>query len=87
MQTYQFLCFINSRIWGEDLVPVIILSPLTGAQAIVRSKAVLMLLIYYCSDRLFAGLLCMALVLLFITLCPSSFENILMWKRELVALH
>ena len=35
---------------------------------------------------LFVGVLCLLLVLLFTTLCPSRFAIILMWKRGLVAL-
>ena len=35
---------------------------------------------------LFVRVLCLVLVILFNTLCPSSFAIILMWKRELVVL-
>ena len=35
---------------------------------------------------MFVGALCLVLVLLFSTLCPSSFAIILMGKRELLAL-
>ena len=35
---------------------------------------------------LFVGTLCLVLVMLFNTLCPSSFAIILIGKRELVAL-
>ena len=47
-----------------------------------------MLLFIYCLLLLplFVSVLCFVLVLLFSTLCPSSFAIILMWKRELVAL-
>ena len=34
---------------------------------------------------LFMGVLCLVLILLFSTLCPTSFAIILMGKRELVA--
>ena len=36
--------------------------------------------------QLFVGVLCLVLVLLFSTLCPSSFAITLMGKRELAAL-
>ena len=56
----------------------------------VRSKAVvlLLLLLIYCLLllTLFMGVLCLTIVLLFRTLCPSSFAIILMGKRDLVAL-
>ena len=47
-----------------------------------------LLLLIYCIllPPLFVGVLCLVLVMLFSTLCPSSFAIILMGKRELVAL-
>ena len=47
-----------------------------------------MLLLNYCLLvlPLFVGVMCLVLVLLFSTLCPSDFAIILMWKRDLVAL-
>ena len=47
-----------------------------------------MLLLIHCLLLLplFVGVLCLVLVLLSSTLCPSSFAIILMGKRELVAL-
>ena len=58
------------------------------AQAAVRSKAVVLLLLIYCLMLLplFVGVLCLVLVFLFSTLCTSSFAIVLMGKRELVAL-
>ena len=57
------------------------------AEAAVRSKVVVLLLLIYCLLllTLFVGVLCLVLVLLFNTLCPSSFAIILLGKRELVA--
>ena len=55
----------------------------------VHSKVVvLLLLLIHCLLLLplFVGELCLVLVLLFSTLCPSSFVIILMGKREVVAL-
>ena len=56
--------------------------------AAVRSKAVILLLWIHCLLLLplFVGVLCSVFILLFSTLCPSSFAIILMVKRELVAL-
>ena len=58
------------------------------ASAAVHSKAVVLLLLIYCLLLLplFVGVLCLVLVLLFRTLCPSSFAIILMGKIELVPL-
>ena len=75
----------------EDLVPgKCIYTRPPVAKAAVHSKVVVLLLLIYC---LFlhpivcvGSLFCLALVLLFSTLCPSSFAVILMGKRELVAL-
>ena len=52
----------------------------------VRSMAmVLLLLIYYLLViPLFVGVMCLVLVLLYSTLCPSSFAIILMGKRKRV---
>ena len=63
------------------------LSP-SVASAAVRSKAVVLLLLIYCLLLLplFVGVLCLVFVLLYSTLCPSSFAIILMRKRELIAL-
>ena len=57
------------------------------ASAAVRSKAVIMLLLVYCLLLLplFVMALCLVIVLLFSSLCPSSFAIILMRKTELVA--
>ena len=55
------------------------------SKANVLSKAVAMLLLIY-FPLLFEGVLCLVIVLLFSTLCPSSFAIILMGNRELVAL-
>ena len=46
-----------------------------------------MLLLIHCLLLLplFVGVLCLVVVLLFITLCPSSFAIIFMGKREPVA--
>ena len=54
------------------------LSPLV-AYAAVRSKVVVLLLLIYCLLLLplFVEILCFVLVLLFSTLCPSSFALIL----------
>ena len=58
------------------------------AYAAVRSKAVVLLLLIHCLLvlSLFVGVLSLVLVLLFSTLCPSSFATILMGQRESVAL-
>ena len=55
--------------------------------AAVHSKAVVLLLLIQCLMLLplFVGVLCLSLVLLFCTLCPS-FAIILMGKRKLFAL-
>ena len=57
-------------------------------KAAVRSKAIVLLLFTYCLflPPLFMGTLCLVLVLLFSTLCPSSFVIRLMRKRELTAI-
>ena len=58
------------------------------ACAAVRSMAMVLLLLIRCSLLLplFVGVVCLVIVLLFGTLCPSSFAIILIGKRELVAL-
>ena len=58
------------------------------ASAAVHSKAVVLLLMIHCLLLLplFLGFLCLVLVLLPSTLCPSSVAITLMGKRELVAL-
>ena len=58
------------------------------AKAAVRFTAVVLLLLIYCLLLLplFVGALCLVRVLLFNTLCHSSFATILMGKRELVVL-
>ena len=58
------------------------------AKAAVRFTAVVLLLLIYCLLLLplFVGALCLVRVLLFSTLCHSSFSTILMGKRELVVL-
>ena len=57
------------------------------AYAAVRSNAtVLLLLIYYLLLLPLLGVLCLIIVLLFSTLCMTSFAIILMGKRELVTL-
>ena len=58
------------------------------ALAAARSKAVVLLLSIHCLLLLplFVGVLCLVLVLLFNTLCPSSLAIIFMGKRELVVL-
>ena len=79
-----------NRIYGEDLVPVkCIFKSSPVALAVVRSQAVVMLLLIYCllSLQLFVGVQCLVLLLLFSTLCPFSFATILMGEdRELVAI-
>ena len=56
--------------------------------AIHSKVVVLLLLLIHCLLLLplFVGDLCLVLVLLFSTLCPSSFVIILMGKRDVVAL-
>ena len=57
------------------------------ALAVVRAKAVVLLLLIHCLLLLplFVEILCLVLVLLFSTLCPSSFAIILMGKRGLAS--
>ena len=54
----------------------------------VRFKAAILLLLIYCLLllKLFVGVLCLIFVLLFSTLCHTSFAVNLMRKRELVVL-
>ena len=58
------------------------------ACAAVRSMALILLLLIRCLLLLplFVEVVCLVVVLLFSTLCPSSFAIILIGKRELVAL-
>ena len=58
------------------------------AQTAVRSRPAVLLLLVYCLllQSLFVGVLCLVLVKLFSTLCPSSVAITFMGKRELVAL-
>ena len=58
------------------------------ASAVVHAKEVFLLLLIYCLLMLplFVGVLCLVLVLLFSTLCLSSYAIILKGKKELVAL-
>ena len=62
--------------------------PAAVAKAAVRSRSVVLLLLIHCLLLLplFVGVLCLVLVLLFSTLCPSSVAITLMGKRESVAL-
>ena len=75
--------------YGEHLVPVkciyptpgdIGCCPFCGEGSVVVNHCLLLLL------PLFLGVLCLVLVLLFNTLCLSSFAIILMRKRELIVL-
>ena len=80
------MCMRRSRAegWGQGFDP----PPLKKHKAAVRSKRVVLLLLICCLFLLilFVGVLCFVIVLLFSTLCPSSFANILIGKKELVAL-
>ena len=44
------------------------------------------MVVYLLLHTLFVGVLCLVVVLVFSTLCPSSFAIILVGKRDLVAL-
>ena len=82
---YIFLCIAYVRIANSQ--KVLIRRVLTCISA-ACSKTVALLLLLRCLLLLpiFVGVLCLVLVLLFITLCPSSFSIILIGKRQLVVL-
>ena len=73
------MCFNNNGMLDKDLVPV---KWFPLALVAVRSKVVVLLLLIYCLFLLPLNvvILCLVIVLLFSTLCPS-FAIILMGKR------
>ena len=73
--TFAGLCALTTtesraKIWHDQMH----LSP-TVTKAAVRSELLVPLLLFYCLLLLplFVGVLCLVLVFLFSTLCPSSF--------------
>ena len=57
-------------------------------KTLIREYILILFLLILCLLLLplFVGVLCFVLVLLFTSLCPSSFAIILMGKKELIAL-
>ena len=79
---YYNVYWINEMI--TKIIPQFINVNRTRPEAAVRAKAVVLLFLIYCLLflPLFVGALCLVLVLLFRTLCPSSFAIILIGVRE-----
>ena len=87
MRAKQCLYYNNYRIYGEGLVPVKCIYAPGGIGCCLFFGGVLLVLIHcLLLPPLFVGVLSWVLVLLFSTLCLSSFAIILMGKRELAVL-